>query len=100
MTVKTIKVKQGECMSSYAKKYGFHDPDVIYSHPANSALKTERKNPHILKKGDVVKIPDRNMMTEEAKRLLLEIGRNAIGQIKLEPSLEEKVEAEVKSLEQ
>jgi len=59
MTVKTVKVKQGECMSSYAKKYGFHDPDVIYSHADNSALKAARDNPHILKKGDVVKIPDK-----------------------------------------
>ena len=59
MTVKKIKVKQGECMSSYAKKYGFHDPDVIYSHADNSSFKAERKNPHILKKGDAVIIPEK-----------------------------------------
>ena len=59
MAVKTVKVKQGDCMSSYAKKYGFHDPDVIYSHEDNATLKQVRDNLHLLKKGDKVKIPEK-----------------------------------------
>ncbi len=53
------KVKQGDCLSSLAKQYGFHDPSIIYSHAKNSALKTKRKNLHVLKKGDVVQLPDK-----------------------------------------
>ena len=59
LIMKSHKVKQGDCFSSITKQYGFHDPEVIYSDPANSSLKAKRKNMHLLKKGDVVKIPDK-----------------------------------------
>ncbi|MBL4764877.1 MAG: peptidoglycan-binding protein [Colwellia sp.] len=58
------KVKQGDCLASIAKQYGFHEPEIIYSNASNSALKSKRKNLHILKKGDVVKIPDKENKQE------------------------------------
>lgn len=62
--MKSHKVKQGECFSSIAKQYGFHDPDKIYSDAANASLKAQRKNLHLLKKGDAVKIPDKALKQE------------------------------------
>jgi N-acetylmuramoyl-L-alanine amidase len=52
-------IQRGECLSSLAEKYGFHDPDVLHSLPENSELKATRKNPNLLCKGDKVKIKDK-----------------------------------------
>ena len=57
--MKTHKVQKGDCMSSLAEEYGLHDPQLIYSHTDNAALKTKRTNPNVLYKGDVVKVPDK-----------------------------------------
>ncbi len=50
-------VKQGECLSTIAEKYGFLDWRMVYEHPANSALRKQRPNPNIVFPGDVVNIP-------------------------------------------
>jgi peptidoglycan hydrolase-like protein with peptidoglycan-binding domain len=55
---KTHTVKQGECISSIAFKYGFF-PDTLWGLPENKALKDLRGDPHVLLPGDKVHIPDK-----------------------------------------
>ncbi len=55
---KNHKVKQGDCLSSIAKKYGYPDYKVIWNDGANAELKQKRKNPNMLFPGDLVVIPD------------------------------------------
>jgi N-acetylmuramoyl-L-alanine amidase len=50
-------VQQGDCIASLAYERGLL-LDTIWNHPRNRALKTKRKDPYILKPGDVVYIPD------------------------------------------
>jgi len=57
--MKTHKIKKGECLSSLAEQYGFHDPDILYSHADNAGLKAKRDNLNLLCKDDKVKIPDK-----------------------------------------
>ena len=57
--MKSHTIKKGECLSSLSAQYGFHDPDVLYSHPANASLKAKRDNPNLLCPGDTVTIPDK-----------------------------------------
>jgi hypothetical protein len=54
-------VKQGECLSSLAKRFGFVDYRTIYDHPANSELKKNRPNPNVIYPDDVVYIPDNEL---------------------------------------
>ncbi|MGK3988663.1 peptidoglycan-binding protein [Sorangium sp. So ce136] len=51
-------VRQGECLSSIAPKYGFADWRVIYNHPDNAEFKKRRPNPNLIYPGDVLVIPD------------------------------------------
>lgn len=55
-----VKVKQGDCISSIAFKYGFF-PDTIWKHDKNSQLKQDRKDPNVLTPGDTVHIPDKQV---------------------------------------
>ena len=57
-------VKQGEHLQGIAKKYGFSDYHPVWDYPENADLKNKRKNPNILKPGDVLHIPDKE--TKEA----------------------------------
>src|SRR5689334_22229736 len=52
-------VKQGECLSLIARRYGFSKYQTIYQHPDNADLRRKRPNPNVLYPGDVVMIPDR-----------------------------------------
>ncbi len=60
---KKHKVKQGECISSIADKYGFF-PDTIWNDSKNSSLKQKRKDPNVLSSGDVVYIPEKEQKEE------------------------------------
>jgi hypothetical protein len=52
-------VQQGDHLSGIAEQFGFQNPDTIWNHPNNAALKQLRKNPNILLPGDQVYIPDK-----------------------------------------
>lgn len=60
----THTVKQGEHLSGLAKKYGFGDYRILWDHPENAALKSKRKNPHVLYPGDSLFIPDKQEKKE------------------------------------
>ena len=73
------KVKQGECLSSIAKKYGFPDYKVIWDDGANAQLKEKRKNPNMLFPSDIVVIPDLELKqldksTEQKHNFVLDAG--------------------------
>ncbi len=55
----THVVKQGECLSSIALRYGFSDYRTIYEHPDNAAFKRKRPNPNVIHPGDTLVIPDK-----------------------------------------
>lgn len=57
-------VKDGDCLSSLADRYGFRDWRTIYDDPANADLRALRPNPNLLAPGDVVMIPDRESRIE------------------------------------
>lgn len=51
-------VRQGDCLSSIAKTYGFADYQTIYQRPENAEFRQKRPNPNIIFPGDVLFIPD------------------------------------------
>lgn len=56
----THVVRQGECLTSIARRYGFADSKTIYDDPGNAALRQRRPNPNVLFPGDEVFIPARD----------------------------------------
>lgn len=58
-------VKEGECISSIAFKYGFL-PDTVWKDSQNSKLREQRGNPNMLVEGDVVAIPEKRLREESA----------------------------------
>jgi N-acetylmuramoyl-L-alanine amidase len=50
-------VKQGECFSRIARRYGFVDYKKLYEHPDNAELRKKRPNPNVLFPGDQIAIP-------------------------------------------
>lgn len=55
----THTVKAGEHLSGIAAQYGFKNADTIWNDPKNADLKKLRKDPHVLRPGDEVFIPDK-----------------------------------------
>src|SRR5689334_13015270 len=51
-------IKQGECLSSIARDYGFDDWKKIYDDPANSQFKENHPNPNLIFPGEELTIPD------------------------------------------
>jgi hypothetical protein len=52
------RARTGDCISSVAATFGVAWA-TIWDHPNNADLKKKRKDPNILKEGDVVHVPDR-----------------------------------------
>lgn len=59
------KVKQGDCVSSLADRYGLF-PESISKHPRNASLMKRRAFPNILFPGDMLFIPDKKERVESA----------------------------------
>lgn len=57
------KVRTGDCIDSIAFESGYL-PDTIWQHPDNAALRSRRKDPNLLREGDVVNIPEKQKGTE------------------------------------
>src|SRR5262245_13997534 len=51
-------VKPGECLSTIARRYGYHDYQIIYRHPENSDFRSKRPDPNIIHPGDRLFIPE------------------------------------------
>jgi hypothetical protein len=71
-------VRQGECLASLAKLYGFPDYKKIYNDPNNSDFRELRRNPNIIYPGDSIYIPDRepriqNCGTDKKHRFVLHV---------------------------
>jgi N-acetylmuramoyl-L-alanine amidase len=60
-------VKQGECLSSIAERYGFADYHTIWNHPENADLKRRRPDPNILFPTDRLFVPEKTMREEPAQ---------------------------------
>ena len=56
-------VKQGDCISSIADRNGLFW-EQLWNHPSNASLKASRKDPNVLRPGDVVYVPDKREKTE------------------------------------
>jgi hypothetical protein len=63
MAYKRYTVKQGDCISSIAFKYGFF-PDTIWNDSKNSDLKQRRNDPNVLFPGDEVWIREKEHKEE------------------------------------
>ena len=57
-------VRQGECLSSIARSYGFSNWRTIYDHPQNAGFKQKRPNPNLIYPGDEIFIPDKDPKLE------------------------------------
>lgn len=73
--MQTHRATQGDCILSIGKEYGFFW-QTLWNHPENAALKTERKDPNVLKPDDEVFIPEKelkeeNCATEKRHKFLL-----------------------------
>lgn len=57
------RVRQGECLSSIAARYGFF-PETLWNLPENADLANLRQDMNVLFPGDVLFIPDKHPKTE------------------------------------
>ena len=55
------RVKQGECLSSHTRKYGFTDWRTVSNHPENPESKRKHPNPYVMYRGNQLFILDREL---------------------------------------
>jgi hypothetical protein len=58
-------VKQGDCLSSIARMYGFIQYAVIWNRPENAELRARCKSPNTLRPGDRLFVPDLDSRIED-----------------------------------
>jgi hypothetical protein len=58
MSGSTHQVEKDEHVAAIAAQYGFHSFTTIWDHPKNAEIRQLHENPHVLKPGDTVFIPD------------------------------------------
>lgn len=58
-------VKQGDCLSSIAKRFKLPGYKTIYDHPQNAELRRKRPNPNVIFPGDRVFVPDKSRKEEQ-----------------------------------
>ncbi len=58
------RVKQGECLTEIASKYGFASWQSLWDAPGNKKLREKRREPNVLFPGDLIEIPDRHTKLE------------------------------------
>ena len=58
-------VQQGDYLSKIAVNFGFRNWRTIYDHPLNADFRQKRPNPNILRPGDQIVIPDRELHKED-----------------------------------
>jgi N-acetylmuramoyl-L-alanine amidase len=75
-----ITVRQGDCLTKIAARFGFSDYRVIYNHPDNAEFKKHRPNPDVIFPGDVLVIPDK-----EEKSVDVPAGKTHRFQVKRPP---------------
>src|SRR5215470_16606672 len=63
---KTITIQNGDCLINTCDQEGMSWENV-WNHPQNQELKSKRKNPNILKKGDRLYIPDKQYKEDPAQ---------------------------------
>jgi hypothetical protein len=56
MTIRHV-VREGECLTTIAGRYGFGDPQAIIDDPQNAELMAARPNPNVLRAGDELVVP-------------------------------------------
>jgi len=54
---RTHVMRDGECLTKIAARYGFKGWQTLWEHPQNEGLRKRRSTPHVLAPGDVVAIP-------------------------------------------
>jgi N-acetylmuramoyl-L-alanine amidase len=64
-------VRQGDCLSSLAKQYGFTDWRTIYNDGLNSAFRNTRPDPSVLLPGDRLYIPDKKIKNESCQTTMV-----------------------------
>ena len=58
-------VREGECLATIARMYGFRDWRTIYQAAENAEFRRKRPNPNVIFEGDEIQIPETNTREEQ-----------------------------------
>jgi hypothetical protein len=78
----TVKLQQGDCLSSIALSHGF-DPKLVWEHGDNAELRERRINPNALLPGDSLFVPEIEEKEEPAPTDTLTTFKLTVGPIRL-----------------
>ncbi|PRP99331.1 peptidoglycan-binding domain-containing protein [Enhygromyxa salina] len=77
-----VELKQGDCLSTIALSRGF-DPETVWDHGDNAALRERRTDPNTLLPGDRLFVPELEQKQEPAPTDTLTTFRLSVGPIRL-----------------